>query len=265
MRLRLIVTAEKSLYQPGQTLLHRFDPRLKVVFCLLLVVLAFSATGFRSFLVVFVPLAIAVRVVPALFASVWRIFWMLRWLLLFTLLLHLFLSPGRTLWGLGWLSFDGLIRGALVCSQILLAVASAVLLSVTTSTEDLALTFGWFVRPLSWLGCRTREWQRTLLLAMDFLPVVHEELQASTSSGTDQHQATTSEDSTGLWSRTMRRLHGLVLRLLDRGDMVAHRMAEEGVVTGLATELPPLFPMALHDQLFTLGATFIVICYWLFG
>jgi len=40
----LIEPAEYGFYQPGQSIVHRADPRLKLLACLLLVVLGFSAS-----------------------------------------------------------------------------------------------------------------------------------------------------------------------------------------------------------------------------
>ena len=46
--------------------------------------------------------------------------------LLFTLMLHLLFSPGRTLFGTCWLSYDGLLTGLRVAMELLLALFFAV-------------------------------------------------------------------------------------------------------------------------------------------
>ena len=175
----MIASAETGLYQQAETILHRLDPRVKVLSCLVLVVLSFGAAGWMQLLSMITIVALAAWSINPVSQRIFRLFWLLRWFLLFTFLLHLFLSPGRTLWGLSWLSFDGLLSGAFVCLQMLLAVAASALLGITTTTQSLSLAFAWFVQPLRWLGCRTGEWQKILLLAMDFIPVVHAEIRAS--------------------------------------------------------------------------------------
>ena len=261
----MIAATENGLYLPGQTFLHRLDPRVKVLSCLLLVVLAFAATDWAQSFTLLVFVSVAFWLVPSLTSSVWRLCWLLRWLLLFTLLMHLLFSPGRTLWGLSWLSLDGLLIGSFVCAQILLAVVLSALLAMTTSTKSLASTFGWFVQPLQWLGCRTEEWQKLLLLTMDFIPVVQAEIRVATASDDKAPAEDSQLARKGRWVVWGEKLQGLLTRLVDQGDAVAHRLAANGDSSLLPTGLTPLLPMALLDQLFLLAGILVVVCYGLAG
>lgn len=261
----MTAATENGLYQPGQTLLHKLDPRMKVSSCLILVVLIFAAGGWSQLFALVVALAAAVWIVVPLCQPLWRLFWMFRWLLLFTLLMHLFLSPGRTLWGLSWLSFDGLLMGSFVCVQMLLAIMVSALLAITTSTETLARTFGWFVQPLQTFGCRTEEWQKMLLLTMDFIPVVQAEIKITSEPAGGCSDEPTQTTKMSRWSVWMQKLQGLLARLVDRADTVAHRVAAHEDPSLLPAELSPLLPMVLLDQLFTLTITLVVISYWLAG
>ena len=177
-----MTATEQGLYKAGDSLLHRLDPRVKVVSCLLLVVLAFAASEWAELFLLLAFVVMAFWLFPPLQSSILQLSWMLRWLLLFTLLTHLLFSPGRTLWGISWLSLDGLLRGSFVCVQMLMAVAMSALMAVTTTTRNLSRAFGWFVQPLQWLGCRTDEWQKMLLLTLDFIPVVQSEIRVSAES-----------------------------------------------------------------------------------
>ena len=257
--------AEQGLYQPGETLLHRLDPRVKVLSCLLLVIPAFAATGWVQILTLVVTASVAFWLIPSLASSLWRICWLLRWLLLFTLLMHLLFSPGRTLWGLSWLSFDGLLIGSFVCVQMILAVLLSALLAITTSTNALASTFGWFVQPLQWMGCKTDEWQKVLLLTMDFIPIVQEEIRVTTSPEGDASDEATLPVSKSRWSIWSDKLHNLLLRLVGRGDEIAHRLATSDDVLHGPVALSPLLPMALLDQLFALLISLLIVSYWLAG
>ncbi len=261
----MLATAENGLYQPGETLLHRLDPRVKVLSCLLLVILAFAATDWAQSFTLIVFVTVAFSLVPSLTSSVWRLCWLLRWLLLFTLLMHLLFSPGRTLWGFSWLSLDGLLTGSFVCVQMLLAVILSALLAMTTSTKSLASTFGWFVQPLQWVGCRTEEWQKLLLLTMDFIPIVQEEIRVTTASEDEVHAEGSQPIHKSRWAVWTQKLQGLLARLVDRGDAVAHRMAVNEDSVLLPVVLSVLLPIALLDQLFSLVITLVVICYWLAG
>ncbi len=249
--------AKKELYQPGQTLLHRFDPRLKVLSSLLLIMLAFAATAWSQLIVLAVTVSVAVRLISPLARPVWHVCWMLRWLFVFTVMMHLLFSSGRTLWGLGWLSLDGLLIGSRVCAQMLLAVIVSTLIAATTSSEVLAKTFGWFVRPLHWLGCRTDEWQKIVLLSMTLIPVVQEEIRAS---GADDGPVQTGR--AGRWSVWIQNINDFLLRLVNRGDAIAHQIAANEDSSQQTAGLSPLMPMALLDQLFLLTFSLLMVCYW---
>lgn len=260
----MVSAIERTLYQSGDTLLHRVDPRLKACACLLLVALAFAAKGWGQLMVPLLVVCAAAIMVSPLLTTVWRVCWMLRWLFVFTLLSYLFFSQGRTLFGVSWLSFDGLVMGSMVCVQMLLAVVAALLLSITTPIEELAGAFGWFIRPLHWFGCRTDEWQKILLLAMGFLPTVHEEISRSKSSS-----ASPEKDSPGpgkpYWYKISQVTTSFVQRLLDRGEQVAHLHARGGEREPLSVQLPALLPLALCDKLFVLCLFLITFATWLTG
>jgi energy-coupling factor transport system permease protein len=261
----LIASTETGLYQQAETILHRLDPRVKVLSCLVLVVLSFGAAGWMQLLSVSTIIALAAWSIKPHSQRIFRFFWLLRWFFLFTFLLHLFLSPGRTLWGLSWLSFDGLLSGSFVCLQMLLAVAASALLGITTTTQSLALAFAWFVRPLRWVGCRTDEWQKILLLAMDFVPVVQEEIRASSQEEIQTADAVPHAASQGRFAAWGKRLHDLIFRLIARGDEIAHRLALDDAAALRPMVLPAFLPMALLDQLFSIAVCLVILSYWLVG
>lgn len=261
----MIAATETGLYQPAETLLHRIDPRLKIFSCLLLVALSFSASTWMQLIPLLTILVIAAWSVRPLSRQIFRIIWMLRWLFLFTLLMHLFFSPGRTLWGLSWLSFDGLLSGTFVCLQLLLAVAVSTLLGITTSTASLSLAFGWLVHPLGLLGFRTDEWQKILLQAMDFIPVVHAEISTAGQGkfdASDQHGQCCTQNR---FHTLGKNLHSLIFRLIDRGDQIAYRLAaEDDSVVGQRC-LQSFWPMDFLDILFTAIVLLVTLFYGLVG
>lgn len=260
----MIAVSEHGFYQQGTTRLHRADPRVKFLACLVLVVLAFAASNWLQLAAIGGIVAAALWLTAAQAGALWRLVWMLRWLLLFTLLMHLLLSPGRTLWGTSWLSYDGLLTGLMVCAQVLLALATSALLAITTATEDLVRAFDWVVTPLRWLGCRTREWQKLLLLTMDFIPAIQHEMRAAGDDAAGRAEAPGSAGG-GLWSVWLQKFNGLLWRLVDRGDVIAHRLAADEDAFVLPLPLAPLVPMALLDQIFSGAMVLMILCYWLLG
>lgn len=253
---------ENGLYRPGLSLLHRLDPRIKVLASLTFVMLTFSAQAWLPLTVLLGATGLALWPVAQQATMIVRLCLKLRWLLLLTFLMHLLFSPGRTLWGLSWLSFDGFLTGSFVCLQILLAIIIASLTAMTTPSESLAGTFGWLTRPLQSLGCATDEWQRIFQLTLGFIPVVHEELNAAT--GSKASPSDRLPVGTKRWSRWLLIMQELIERLLKRGDQAAHELAA-GQGAGRLSQLPPLLPLSAPDYRFASAMILVLALYWLAG
>ncbi|MEJ2200637.1 MAG: energy-coupling factor transporter transmembrane protein EcfT, partial [Desulfuromonadaceae bacterium] len=159
----------------GDSFMHRLDARVKLCGLPLFIVATFAAPA---------PLRLLGLAACALLMLIssgisWRIWWrgirIFRWLFLFTLLLHLFLTPGRTLFGLEWLSYDGLLRGIMVCAQLFLAIIFSSLLTLTSSVEHLAAAVASLLSPLRRFRLPVEEMSWLLQLVLQFIPVLREE------------------------------------------------------------------------------------------
>lgn len=205
-----------GVFRPGNGFLYRLDPRIKLVLLVALIVCLFSAdTLLRPLLICAVWLLLAASAGRGL-ADLWKIGRMLRWLLLFTLILHLFFTPGKTLFGLVWLSYDGLMRGLLIDIQLLMAVAFSLLMSWTTPPEALTRGLESLLAPLKLVRVPVREVTALLLLVLHFIPlikgVVAEEKVAL--NGTSMKGLS----ALRLWAL---RLEPILIRLFDRADQLA--------------------------------------------
>ena len=104
-----------------------------------------------------------------------------------------------------------------------------------------------------------------LLLTMDFIPLVQAEIIVTSEPVVGCSDKSTQTTKMSRWSVWLQKLQGLLARLVDRADTVAHRVAAHEDSSLLPAELSPLLPMVLLDQLFTLAITLVVISYWLAG
>ena len=259
----MIAKTENGLYRAGQSVIHRLDPRIKLLASLALVVLTFAAGNWAQLAVLIVVAAAALWVLSSHALLALRICLLLRWLLLFTFLMHLLLSPGRTIWGFGWLSLDGFYLGSFVCLQMVVAVILTTTLAMTTSIEDLAAAFGWFVRPLSCLGCRTDDWQKILLLALGFIPVVHAEIHDSGKS--EVTSAERERGGKGRWALFIMKTQDFTERMLARGDKMAHDIAADDSSCRSPSELASMRPLSLLDRYFFGTVMLVIVCHWLAG
>lgn len=219
-------------YVPGDSPLHRLDARLKLCGLPLFAVASF-ATDVPARLA---ALAFCFITLFLLSGLRWRLalrsLRSMRWLLLFTLLLHLFLTPGRTLFGLEMLSYDGLLRGLIVCVQLLLAMAFSSLLTLTTSVEALAAAVAALLLPLRRLGLPVTEPIRLGQLVLRFIPLLREEaaLQVAAFRARGEELGRISLTARGRLAARM--LAPLILGLVDRADA----LARSGVAAGESSD-----------------------------
>lgn len=234
-------------YELRDSVLHRLDPRLKLCGLPLLVVVAFAGQSPLR-LGGLVVLAAALVLLSDIEGRIWwRGIWALRWLLLFTLLLHLLLSPGKTLFGIAWLSQDGLLRGVLVCSQLVLAITFSSLLTLTTSPQEVARAFASLFAPLARFGVSVHEISTLLLLVLHFVPVLREEaialVERFRGEGLDPSRGPLIARGRAL----SRMVAPLLLRLVDRADALARSVAAGEDVVDTTVALSSFWPPCRAD------------------
>lgn len=212
-----------GLYVKGDTLLHRLDVRLKLGMLLVLVVSLFSAPSLCRLLLLCGICAFAIASSGLKLSHLGRRFLGLRWLLLATLLLHLFFTPGRTLFGTTWLSYDGLLRGLTVDLQLLLTLFFSYLMALTTSPAALAWGLGVLFSPLSRFGVPVREGSGLMLLTLHFVPLVREGTRSL-------KEGQVVRGFLGRIRSTVNLVGPLLVSLVDQADALAHRIVSEGMV-----------------------------------
>lgn len=221
-------------YVPGDSPLHRLDARFKLGVLPLFAVASFAtdvparlaALAF-CFITLFILSGLPWRLASRSLRS-------LRWLLLFTLLLHLFLTPGRTLFGLELLSYDGFLRGLTVCVQLLLAMAFSSLLTLTSSVEALAAAVAALLLPLRRLGLPVAEPIRLGQLVLRFIPLLREEAVLQVAAFRARGEAFGRGSPAARGRLAARMLAPLILGLVDRADA----LARESAAAGASAEIP---------------------------
>ncbi|MDO3379418.1 energy-coupling factor transporter transmembrane component T family protein [Geoalkalibacter halelectricus] len=214
-------------YEPGDSLLHRFDAPLKLVLVLVLVICAFSVARPTAL----VALSTLALTLVACSGVSWRLWWrglrVFRWLFLFTLVLHVLFSPGRTLWGMAFLSYDGLLQGLRVVWQLGLAVVFSSLLTLTTSPARIALAFVTLASPLQSLRIPVARGGEFILLTLHFLPLLREELVVA--------RAAESTGKPGIWAQARQardQFAPVLVRLADRAEELAVLLARGEALPG---------------------------------
>lgn len=166
-------------YLPGDSPLHRMDPRTKLVLSLAFVAMAFAAQTPEGLALcaAFTALLFALGRIPMREAV--RSLAPILLLALGTALLNvLFIQDGAALieWGVVRVTDEGLARAGLVSCRLLLLLLGGGLLAFTTMPLDLADASERLMKPLARFGVPTHELSMMMGLALRFLPLFASEL-----------------------------------------------------------------------------------------
>jgi energy-coupling factor transport system permease protein len=248
-------------YFPRDSLLHDLDPRVKLAVLPLFVIASFSTSGVTGASLLGVAAALLLWLAKVSFKVWWRGIWIFRWLFLFTLLLHLLMSPGRTLLGLSWLSQDGLLQGILVCLQLTLAVTFSSLITLTTPPSHIAAALLTLLKPLRRLGVPAQKIAFLFRLVLDFIPILREEgkyliLACGYPRTRDERMLRAVQKKI----RVLRQITPLLLhRLVERADEMALAYAQGKITMELEAPLAPLAGNRNNLIALTLGLLFLTL------
>ena len=165
-------------YFPGQSVIHRLDPRTKLTMLVVYIVALFLAEGWVSYGLVFVFLAVVIRLSTIPLKSILRGMKPLVMILIFTGVLNLFFTQDGEVLVKFWVltvTSGGLSRALMMMARILMLISGTFLLTYTTS--PIALTDGLeaLMNPLKKVGVPVHELSMMMCIALRFIPMLIEE------------------------------------------------------------------------------------------
>ena len=163
---------------PGASIIHRLDPRTKLVMLVVYIVALFTAQSWISYGIMFAFLAMCIAISHIRLKSIVRGLKPMVVILVLTGVLNVFLTAGETVWLHFWsitVTKEGVVRAVFMISRILMLVAGTFLLTYTTS--PIALTDGLesLMNPLKKLRFPVHEISMMMCIALRFIPTLIEE------------------------------------------------------------------------------------------
>ena len=165
-------------YFPGNSPVHRLDPRTKLILLIVYIVALFTASSWPSYLVVLAFLAITVAISQIPLKSILHGMKPLVMILVFTGVLNIFFTTGEKVLLKVWvitIYWEGIIRAVYMMARILMLITGTFLLTYTTS--PIALTDGLesLLGPLKKLRIPVHELAMMMCIALRFIPTLIEE------------------------------------------------------------------------------------------
>ena len=165
-------------YFPGNSPIHRLDPRSKILLMLLYIVIVFLVKSPWLFLLpaAFVCLVILLSQVPV--SYVLRSLKPLRFLLLFMFVINLFFTPGETTLLSFWIitiTKEALLQALYISLRLILLVAGTSLMTLTTSPVSLTDGLERLMSPFARFRFPAHELAMMMTIALRFIPTLMEE------------------------------------------------------------------------------------------
>lgn len=164
-------------YFPGNSAVHRLDPRVKILLSLAYIILLFVASSIPSLVVgaLFAALCYLISKIPLIMIG--KSLKPIIPIVVFTALLNMLFVDGRVLWEWGFIRIteEGLLMAVLMASRIVCLIAGTTLLTYTTS--PIALTDGIerLLSPLKKARLPVHELAMMMTIALRFIPTLIEE------------------------------------------------------------------------------------------
>lgn len=179
-------------YFPGDSFVHKLDPRTKLLATLLFIVAIFFANSPVSYgvLCAFTLFVILMSKLP--FGMVLKSVKPIWIILVLTLCIHAFTTPGDTIlyrYSFITVTQEGLTMGIKMCLRLVLLLLFSSILTLTTSPIVLTDGIECLLRPFKCIGVPAHELAMMMTIALRFIPTLLEEtdriMKAQTARGAD--------------------------------------------------------------------------------
>ena len=164
-------------YFPGDTIIHRLDPRTKLILVVVYIVALFVAETYLSYAILITVVVAAVAISKVSPGAILRNLKPLLVILILTVVLNIFYTDGRVLvkFWIFKITAEGISRSIQMLLRIVLLITGTFLLTYTTSpialTDGIELLFS----PLKKLHVPVHELAMMMSIALRFIPTLIEE------------------------------------------------------------------------------------------
>ncbi len=233
---KLITDIAIGGYLPGDSILHRLDPRTKILGLIVMLIMVFSYRSSSGA----IAIAFGTAIVALLCEAGYKI-WVselgrFKWMLIIAAGLNLLFDRGvEPLRAAGLelpITFEAVRSSFTICLQLIEVVTLSMALTFTTTPVELTKGFERLARPLGYLKVPVNELSLVMLLAMRFVPLLQQELHDVI----DAQKARGIEFGSGTLIDRARELVAILVPVLmgtiRRADLLAAAMSARGFRPG---------------------------------
>lgn len=165
-------------YYPSQSLIHRLDPRVKIVCTLLFLISLFVQNSLLGYVIATIFLAAVIKISRVPFKFIVKGLKTIVILLMFTVVMNLFLTKGgEELVHIGFIHIyeKGLRTCVFMAIRLIYLIIGSSLMTLTTTPNSLTDGIEKLLHPLNKLHCPVHEVAMMMSIALRFIPILLEE------------------------------------------------------------------------------------------
>ncbi len=162
---------------PGKSVIHRLDPRVKLILSFLYIIVLFIASNYISYGILLGFLIVSITLSRLNLKVILRGMKPLVFIVVFSSILNLLYTPGDVLveFWVFQITTQGLITAGYMILRILMLITSTFLLTYTTSPMMLTDAIERLLKPLNKIKVPVHELAMMMTIALRFIPTLIEE------------------------------------------------------------------------------------------
>ena len=163
---------------PGNSLIHKLDPRTKIFSVFVMMILIFSAKSVASYIFLTLVTCAGIFISKIPVKVILKSLKPISWIILFTLIIHFFSHEGEILAEIFIFKItdEGIKFGIFISLRLILLIIFSSLLTFTTSPIQLTDALEKILSPLKRIGVPAHEFAMMMTIALRFIPTLIEEL-----------------------------------------------------------------------------------------
>lgn len=162
---------------PGNSVIHKIDPRVKILLIISYIVFLFVANNFVSlgFMVLVTVAIVLLTKIPV--KMYFKGLKAIMFIILFTSVLNMFYGSGEPIWQWGFLkiTLNGISNAVFISIRIVALIFISCVLTYTTSPTDLTDALERLMKPLTVFHIKVHEIAMMMTIALRFVPTLLEE------------------------------------------------------------------------------------------
>lgn len=164
-------------FYPADSVLHRLDPRVKLIGTFLFLISLFVGKGMIAYAIATVFLAVCIKLSKVPFKMIIKGLRAILIILLITVGFNLFLTDGEVLVRIGFLKItrEGIEFAFFMALRLIYLIIGASLMTLTTTPNDLTDGMESVMAPLNKIKVPVHEISMMMSIALRFIPILMEE------------------------------------------------------------------------------------------